>query len=324
MSSQANRPSLIEEFKAEFLRCWHLLPHKGMFFGLLAAWLLLFQFLGNGTFGYVDTSSLLQWMYASYNDKFGLTDDGIGNLVPFAVLALFWWKRKDLLAQKLEPWWPALIVLGVSLALHVVGYLVQQPRISIVALFTGIYGLIGLVWGSACMRRSFFPFFLFAFSVPLGSLAEPISFPLRIFVTKIVATISPLLGIDVIREGTQLYDGARTFQFEVAAACSGIQSLTSITAITTVVAFVSITGNFKRMIMIAAAFPLAIIGNVVRLMSVVLVADLFGQEWGNRVHDNAVLSILPYIPAVLGVYFLTRRLNKPETESALSLEAKPV
>lgn len=285
---------------------------------------MLFQFLGNGTFGYVDTSSLLKWMYAAYNIKNTVTDDGIGNLVPFAVLALFWWKRKELLALKLEPWWPGLVVLFLSLALHVIGYLVQQPRLSIVALFTGIYGLTGLVWGFGWMWRSFFPYFLFIFSVPLGSLAEPISFPLRVFVTKIVAMIAPLLGIDVIREGTQLYDGARTYQFEVAAACSGIRSLTSIIVITTIVAFVFLSGNSKRMIMIVAAFPLAVIGNVIRLMGVVVVADMFGQDWGNRVHDSFILSILPYIPAILGVYALAFWLNKPRAESPLPLETKPV
>ena len=29
-------------------------------------------------------------------------------LIPFVVLALFWWKRKELLAQPLGLWWPGI------------------------------------------------------------------------------------------------------------------------------------------------------------------------------------------------------------------------
>ena len=75
-NTASSRPSLIEEivlwcreFPPEFAHCWQQLPNKGLFFGLLAAWLLLFQFLGNATFGYVDTTSLMYWMYSTYNNE---------------------------------------------------------------------------------------------------------------------------------------------------------------------------------------------------------------------------------------------------------------
>ena len=54
-------------FGSEFLFYWQQLPHKGFFFVLLAAWLMLFQFLGNSTFGYVDTPSLFHWMANAYS-----------------------------------------------------------------------------------------------------------------------------------------------------------------------------------------------------------------------------------------------------------------
>ena len=95
-------------------------------------------------------------------------DDGHGNFVPFLVLGLFWWKRKELLALPLQIWWAGLLILVVGMVLHVLGYALQQPRLSIVALFTGIYGLMGLAWGREWLRQSAFPFFLFVFCIPLG------------------------------------------------------------------------------------------------------------------------------------------------------------
>jgi hypothetical protein len=37
---------ILEEFRIELLKCWEPLPNRGFFLVLLAAWLVLFQFLG--------------------------------------------------------------------------------------------------------------------------------------------------------------------------------------------------------------------------------------------------------------------------------------
>ena len=107
-------------------------------------------------------------------------DDAHGNFIPFLVVGLFWWKRKELLASPFNIWWPGLLILVAGMVLHILGYVLQQPRISIVALFTGIYGLMGLAWGREWLRKSFFPFFLFVFSIPLGDQAKFITVPVAI------------------------------------------------------------------------------------------------------------------------------------------------
>lgn len=313
MDSAQNSPAVAGDFKTEFLHCWEQIPNKGLFFGLLAAWLMLFQFLGNGTFGYVDTASLMHWMYSAYKG-----DDGQGLLIPFVVLALIWWKRKEFLAAPNRIWTPGLALLAGALALHVLGYLVQQPRVSIVALFSGVYALIGLIWGPAWMRTGFFPFFLFAFCIPISSIGEPVTFPLRIMASKLVWLISHGLGIDVVRDGNQLYDSGRTYRYEVAAACSGLRSLMAIFAIATIYGFLSFEKNWKRVLMMASAFPLAVVGNVTRLLSIIIAAEVFGQSGGDRVHDSFFFSLLPYIPAIISVAVLARWFgsDKPETSSS--------
>src|ERR1700722_12076755 len=100
-------PSLFAEiaewlrlFPGEFRRCWDQLPNKGVFFPLLIAWLLLFQFVGNPTFGYIDSSSLLYWMAVSYGILTGgNSEDSHGLLLPFVVIGMLWWKRKELLGH---------------------------------------------------------------------------------------------------------------------------------------------------------------------------------------------------------------------------------
>src|SRR5262249_50922923 len=155
----------------------------------------------------------------------------------------------------LKAWWPGLGILSLGMALHLLGYAVQQPRVSIVGLLTGVYGIMGLAWGPKWLRASFFPFFLLAFCVPFGSLAQPLSFPLRLLVCRLTQLVGhSILGMDIIREGTRLMDPTGQFQYEVAAACSGMRSLVAIFVLATVYAFLTSTSLWKRLVLMASAF----------------------------------------------------------------------
>ncbi len=318
---------ILEEFRIEFLDCWKRLPNKGFFFFLLAAWLALFQFLGNTTFGFVPTPSLLQWMYMVYQPGVN-SDDGHGKLIPFVVLGLFWWKRRALLALPMRTWSPALLLVALGLALHIVGYLVQQPRISIVGLFTGIYGLMGLTWGPAFLKGCFFPFFLFAFCVPLGTQAVPITFPLRLLVCRIVEAISHnILAIDVLRQGTALIDPTGHYQYEVAAACSGIRSLIATFALATIYAMIAFQKPWRRLLIVASAVPFAVFGNVLRMLAIVIAAEMGGQSWGNNVHEGGpwgVFNLLYYIPAFVGLFMFGHWLREPDSKPPASPGEKTV
>jgi exosortase len=318
---------ILEDFRIEFLDCWQRLPNKGFFLILLAAWLALFQFLGNSTLGYISTPSLLRWMYLVYQPSTdpGASDEAHGNIVPFIVLALMWWKRKQLLALELRLWWPALLLVGLALLLHVVGYLGQQPRISIVALFTGIYALMGVAWGRQWLRESIFPFFLFVFCIPLGWSAGAVTFPMRLLVCRVVEVVSAyVFQIDVARVGTALIDPTGQYQYDVAPACSGIRSLFATLAVATIYAFLSYKTWWKRALLIAAGFPLAVLGNVVRMLTIVIAAEIGGPKAGNYVHEggpSGILSLLPYIAAFAGLLLLGHWLRTETSKPALP-EAK--
>src|SRR5204862_4065088 len=126
-----------------------------------------------------------------------------------------------------------------GLVIHLIGFMVQQTRISIIGFFLGLYGLTGLAWGRHWLQRTFFPFFLFVFCVPLGTMSDSLTFPLRMLVSKISVGIGHVLGIDVIRDGSQIFNPRGTFQYDVAPACSGIRSLTALLALTPIFGFIN-------------------------------------------------------------------------------------
>jgi exosortase len=292
--------------------CWQRLPNKSFFFALLAAWLALFQFFGNPILGYIHTPSLFQWMYGSYNDNG--SDQGYGDFIPFLVIGLFWWRRRMMLALPLGLWWPGLLILAAALALHAAGFVVQQPRLCTVALFAGIYALMGLAWGRDWLRRSGFPFFFFAFSIPLGGLADYVTFPLQQLVSWLTEQVAHIfLGIGVIRVGTQLFDPSGTYGFDVQAPCSGIRSLIAIFLLATVFGFLLFRSPWRRLFLMALAFPLSVLGNLTRMLLIIVAAEIGGQPWGMYVHEGGpfgVISLVPYVPAIAGLLVAGRLMEK--------------
>jgi len=313
------------------------MPDKPLFFSLLTLWGLLFHLFGNSTLGYVNTPSIFRWwLWVTTRGLEGATLwDGLKRILgadeayvwfaPFVVLGLLWWKRRELAAVSKQSWWPALGLFGVALLLHVLGFVVQQTRVSLVAFFLGLYALTGLVWGWRWLRSTFFPSFLLVFCIPLSNSTEYVTVPLRHFATNITTILAhSLLGIDVLQNGTSIWEPMGKYKYEVAAACSGIRSLTAIVALATIYGFIEFKRNWQRFTIIASAFPLAVIGNVVRLLTIIVAAETFGQPAGNYVHENFWFSLLPYAPAMVGLMTLGHWLGRGRAHNIAVLEAKPV
>jgi len=63
-------------------------------------------------------------------------------------------------------------------------------------------------------------------------------------------------------------------------------------------------------VMMAAGFPLAVLGNVTRLVVIIIVSEAFGPKWGQWVHDNSFFSLLPYVPPIIGILLLGHFLRE--------------
>ncbi len=319
-------------FLEEAGQFWHTLPDKPLFFGLWAAWLALFHFFGNSTFGLVDTASLFGWWKWTIDRRPG---EDHAYFMPLVTLGLLLWKSRELAALPKRTCWPALGLVALALLLHVVGYMIQQTRVSVIAFALGLYGLTGLVWGGRWLWATLFPFSLLLFCVPLSDDIDSKTLPLRLLATKITTVLSnKVLGISVFAEGTTLKaaDGSfQSFGFDVGAPCSGIRSLTAMVAFGIVYGYVTFQSLGRRVLVVVAGVPLAIVANVTRLTLIILAAELFGQEGGNYVHNNKIFEMVPYLPAIVGMLLLgywfdedrprRRRQAPPAGETADPLSA---
>jgi exosortase/archaeosortase family protein len=100
-----------------------------------------------------------------------------------------------------------------------------------------------------------------------------------------------------------------------------MRSLIAIFLLATIYGFIAFRSAWKRLLLMALAFPLAILGNLARMLLIIMAAELGGQEAGNYVHESSLFSLVPYVPAIIGLLVVGRLLEKWRDSDA-SVEQK--
>ncbi|NIR02193.1 MAG: exosortase, partial [Gemmatimonadales bacterium] len=80
----------------------------------------------------------------------------------------------------------------------------------------------------------------------------------------------------VQRDGVDLHTAG--YSLSVAAPCSGMKSLVALVALSALVAYIASGPRWKRWVLFAAGFPLALVSNVGRILCVLLIAEVAGAK----------------------------------------------
>jgi exosortase len=219
-----------------------------------------------------------------------------GPLIPLIALGLVFWRRKELMAQQVHPvnWAPAVVALAAGF--YYLGVKAVQPRIVVFSFIVLLYGLALTLGGRGVFRILFFPITFLFLMIPLNFLDEMVGFPLRIYVAQASTALLNWLGIETVRVGTGIY--SRVFRFDVADPCSGIRSLMALTTVTAAYAYVTQKSQWKRWALFLSSLPLAVLGNMARVVSIALVAQVYGQEVAGDIYHKWSGFIL--FPVALG------------------------
>ena len=202
-----------------------------------------------------------------------LEDMSHGWLVPIFSLYVLWTLRKeireDVGAPSLWGFLACLPCIGAAL----VGSRGIQVRLEQV----GFIGLcLALPWaffGLRVAKRCLFPALFLLFTVPMSSYLDAITIHLRLFASGTAFVLLRGFGVDVVQQGTAIVSqGAHPFSVDVAEPCSGLRSIVALTALTAAYAWYTQPTWRRRAALFACAVPLAVLGNVMRVLSICLVA----------------------------------------------------
>ena len=162
---------------------------------------------------------------------------------------------------------PAYAVARITQVVELEGYLVY------VVVLIGLYSLIG----GAAMRRLWFPLVYIAFIFPPPeSIVWAITMPMKIGISKAAVWLLSLLGYPIGAQGVVIYVGQ--YELLVAAACSGLNSIISLSAITLFYIYLRHEAEWQYAVFLTFLIvPVALIANFVRVLILILLTYHVGE-----------------------------------------------
>ncbi len=222
------------------------------------------------------SSHVLWWMAFVFREP--REDMGHGWIVPLFSLGLLWQRRRELAASVGTPSWRGFACVVLGLILFWIGERGDQVRISQIGLFWTLWSLSYALCGAAFARLTLFPAAFLLFTVPLSFL-DIFTVKLRFLTSSLAAGLLNGIGIPVLRSGTGLHCLAgEGFNLDVADPCSGLRSIFALSALTAAYAYVTQKTLLKKWILFLCAVPVAVLGNLARIISIAVVAKFCGQE----------------------------------------------
>ena len=249
------------------------------------------------------SQSTALWAWLGWNEE---NDQQHCVAIMPAVAFLLWYHSGEMIAAVKRPSGRGLafVIGGVIMFLLAVRCL--QPRFAIVSLPLIIYGAAEYLGGKAVARSFIFPCLLMLFMIPIGGVIQA-TVSLQLLASKAVGVICSFLGIHVQIEGTNI--NVEGHSFEVAGGCSGIRSLMAMSMLAALYVHFILKETWKQVVTFSGSIVFALVGNIARLLAVVLVAKWYDPEFaGGRFHDYSGFVFFPF--AVVAMVAFANLINR--------------
>ncbi len=252
------------------------------------------------------SESTAVWAWRGWNEE---NDQEHCLFIPPLIVFLFWYHRGALADAIKRPETRGLFFVIGGVLLFVAAVRCLQPRFAILSLPLIVYGAAEYLGGRPVARVFIFPCLLMLFMVPIGGVIQG-TVTLQLLASKTVGALCGLLGIAVEIVGTKItVDG---HEFEVAGGCSGIRSLMAMTMLSALYVHFTRQDTWKQFVIFAGSILFALIGNVARLFTVVLVAKWWDPKIaGGLYHDYSGFVFFPF--AVITMVSFSNLLNRDWT-----------
>lgn len=241
---------------------------------------LVFFFALLPKFGHVKISTVY-WLWDTWNDENKFHEHG---WIVAAVMAWFIYKAwKPMQAEPVQSGRAGLWWLALGIFFWVGGVRTIQARAAVLAIPCLVLGCVHFAAGWRVARHLMFPLSLTAFMIPVPGI-EQMTNGLAGLSCKMAHKFGLLIGIETIQSGN-IISSPKWGDFRVDDGCSGIRSLVALMLISYCYAMVVHKKWTERFVIFAAALPIAIVANSVRITSILIVANInhtFASEtWHN-------------------------------------------
>jgi len=228
-------------------------------------------------------------------------------LVPFVSL-FFVWRKKDALTRTpggTSTLGYPLLVLSFLLVLgaDLLGFRILGQA----AILPLVVGLGLLFLGPDRVKQLWFPIAFLFFMIPIPeSLTASVTFRVKMLAAEGAVNLANLVYLPMVRDGSYIHFADDLLL--VGDVCSGLRSLIALLALGAVVAYLSGTRPWARVLVLAISAPIAIASNVLRIFFLCVVGYYYGSEIASGwVHD--ISGYLIYVVALVMLCGVERLLH---------------
>ena len=202
-----------------------------------------------------------------------------GMIVPLLACVVVYAQRKKLATLPVTGWWPGLLFVLLSLALYWAGRRVDNQYVGFFSIQILLASLVLWILGWRWLVALAFPLAFLVFTWPMPFLDNVVTFPLRMFMSSLSVTVMNIFGLAAVQNGTGIFSAAnpdvhvaegQLFQVDVADPCSGIRSLFALMMVSALYGYFSLKSPWLRALLFLSSIPLAIAGNLVRILLLTL------------------------------------------------------
>ena len=261
----------------------------------------------------------LFWSFLERQVRFAIefqADWGHTLVIPFIAGWFVWLNRERILAAPLKPSITGLVVTFIGIlwfaAASLGPILLRHHNIAGMGVGLTIFGIVLTFCGWRAMRWMWFPvLYLIVFSQTVSDrLLELITFELQGIATVGGEIGLSLIGYDIAREGHTLniYYNEQIVPINIAEACSGMRMLVAFLALGVAMAYRGLDTWWQRTILVIMAVPTAIFVNILRVITLGILATMDSGFAAGDFHSMVgMLWLLPAFFIYLGIMWILRQ-----------------
>jgi exosortase len=237
-------------------------------------------------------------------------------------LWLTWRKRKEIkeTCQQFNPKRNNLIgfsILVLGVLMFIFGWRQDYVFIQALSLIPFLLGLTGYLYGKSMVKLLSFPIlYLLLLVPPPFGIVDSITLPMRHGISVLTEKILFLLNYPISREGLLLTIGYN--DIFMGAPCSGFRSLITMFSLVLVYVYISKGNLSKKLILTSFIIPMALLGNLVRVITLCLITFYFGEEAGQGFFHN-FSGIVIFIITILGLMGAESVLDRMQASKRLEI-----
>ena len=215
-----------------------------------------------------------------------LEDMSYGWYIPLFSLYVLWQERRKIVESLGKPSVIGLLFVLPSLLVGFLGIRGLQVRFEILGFIGLLFGLTWTFFGRRTVGSAIFPIGFLLFCMPLHSYLDLVTIHLRLLAVSIAAGTLQGCGVEIVRQGTMLASPTGAFAIDIAEPCRGLRSLFAMMALTAGYAYFTQPTWFRRGLLFALSIPIAILGNVSRIFSIVIVAATCSADFATGFYHD--------------------------------------